>query len=540
MLQACGERKWRPRDFLKFGVRFLAWRHSNGKMTTSSDSELLREWLDGRSEAAFELLVGRYAGLVQMAALRAGCDAATAAEASQLTFITLAKKARSLASRQSLGGWLYLTAMLQAKNALSLQRHELRKREEFRTHMDTREDPSTGTWQRMQPLLNDAMKALSEGDREMLLLRFYRSLSIGEIGALLGIATEAAQKRVNRATERLRKQFERRGCRTGDAFCPALMAGLGAEAQLGGLVVPALSTKAIAASTTAGGSAAMPALALMISTKKSAIAAGTLLLLAGAVGVAIVANDRDPANGSGRAEVGPGKNTTSAFTPGGSKKEVEAGGSEAADAKTASLVESYGEDRTKQSKRVALEMLGFAEEMRVAQGIGDPDLKGLRSMLGKTYEELRLSPEQEAGMREVYRRAMHERWERAGREFQQLAGKPAALMELILASDAAARGEMKPEEFQRMGENAEHGARMAAHLPGMYIDPDMLSEDPAFRKAMAGVLEASQAAIFEDSFKGMTWRPVPLPLSHLEQREKELRTGRQLIQAMRELEEAGE
>jgi DNA-directed RNA polymerase specialized sigma24 family protein len=142
---------------------------------TSSDSELLRRWLDGHNEAPFEEPVGRYAGLVRMAATRAGCDAATPAEAAQLTFIALARESRSLKSRPTLGGGLYLTAVLQAKNALSLQRLELRKRKEFRTQMDTRDDPATESWQRLQPLLNDAMKALSEGDREMLLLRFYRS-----------------------------------------------------------------------------------------------------------------------------------------------------------------------------------------------------------------------------------------------------------------------------------------------------------------------------------------------------------------------------
>ncbi|RYD64623.1 MAG: sigma-70 family RNA polymerase sigma factor [Verrucomicrobiaceae bacterium] len=186
-------------------------------MTTSSDSDLLRRWLDGHSEAAFEELVGRYAGLVRMAATRAGCDAATASEAAQMTFIALARKARVLAGRQSLGGWLYLTAMLQAKNALSLQRHEAKKRDLFRTHMETPDDPATGTWQQMQPVLNEAMKALSENDREMILLRFYRSLSMSEIGNLLGIAKEAAQKRVNRATDRLRRQFERRGWKASDA-----------------------------------------------------------------------------------------------------------------------------------------------------------------------------------------------------------------------------------------------------------------------------------------------------------------------------------
>lgn len=505
-------------------------------MTTSSDSELLRKWLDRGNEAAFEALVGRYAGLVQMAALRAGCDAAMAAEASQLTFITLAKKARSLASRQSLGGWLYLTAMLQAKNALSLQRHELRKREEFRTQMETRDDPTTGTWQRMQPLLNDAMRALSEGDREMLLMRFYRSMSTSEIGALLGIATEAAQRRVNRATERLRKQFERRGWKTSEAaFSPALMAGLGAEAELGGLSIPALSTKAIAAAT-AGGSAAWPALAFMISTKKSVITMGGLLLLAGVGGVALVENHRHPTKRSGSAGTVDGRNPTSTFAP-RDGKEAEESRNQTVDAQTASLMQTYGEDRTKQSKRVALEMLGFAQEMRVIHGPGDPDLKGLRSMLGTTYDELKLSPEQEAGMREVYRGAMQERHERAEREFQQLAKNPEALMALILASDAAARGELKAEEFQRIGGAAEHGARMTAHLPGMYIDPDKLGEDASFLKALAGVLDPSQGIILEDSFKGRKWQRIPFPVSHLEQRERDLKNARQLIQAMRELQE---
>ncbi|HEY1120830.1 MAG TPA: sigma-70 family RNA polymerase sigma factor [Haloferula sp.] len=508
-------------------------------MTTSSDSELLRRWLDGHSEAAFEELVGRYAGMVRMAATRAGCDAATAGEATQMTFIALARKARSLAGRQSLGGWLYLTAMLQAKNALSLQRHEAKKREQFRSHMETPEEPATGTWQQMQPTLNEAMKSLSAPDREMILLRFYRSLSMSEIGGLLGIATEAAQKRVNRATERLRKQFERRGWKTSDAaFSPALMAGLGAEAKLGGLAVSTMSAKALAEAATAGGIAVWPALALMVSTKKSTIVAVALLLLAGAAGLAFVGQKSEFNNRSSQAKASPGKSATSPFTPQGGQAEAEVPGNEETDARTASLVKNYGEDRTKQSRRIALDMVSFAVDMKAVSSAGEPQLQWLKMMLGDTYGELQPSAEQEAAMLTVYRDAMRERSERTNREFEQLAKTPASLMELILASDAAARGEMKREEFQQMGEATDHGARVAAHMPGNFIDPDMICADPAFRKALAGVLDPAQAVILEDSFKDAVFQKVSLPVIALEQREKELKKGRQWMNAMRALEEA--
>lgn len=507
-------------------------------MTTTSDSDLLRRWLDGHSEAAFEELVGRYAGMVRMAAARAGCDAATASEASQLTFIALARKARSLSGRQSLGGWLYLTAMLQAKNALSLQRHEAKKRERFLTQMEAPDDPETGTWQTMQPVLNEAMRSLSENDREMILLRFYRSLSIDEIGSLLGIATAAAQKRVNRATDRLRKQFERRGWKTSEtAFSPVLMAGLGAEAKLGGLAVSTMSAKALADAATAGGIVVWPALALMISTKKSTLAAVALLLLAGAVGVALVGNRSESQGSAKQVTVGSGQSTTGKLTPEAGAEDAGPSTTKVDNEKTASLVSKYGESRTKQSRRVVLDMIGLAEEIKAATGSSEPRLAWIQAMLGETFGELHLSPEQEKAMLAAYGKAKQENADRIEREFGQMATNPEPLMELILASDAAARGEMDREEFQKMGEAAEEVLRITARMPGEYI-PDMDIADPAFRRKLSGVLEPSQVEIFEDSFKNAIWQRVPLPTTDLEKREKEVKAKRKWMHAMLELEEA--
>jgi hypothetical protein len=96
---------------------------------TPSDSELLADWLGRQREPAFQALVARYAGLVHGTAKRTCGDDSMAAEASQLTFITLAQKAKSLTSCASLGGWLHTTALMQAKNLIRKSQRENRKRQ---------------------------------------------------------------------------------------------------------------------------------------------------------------------------------------------------------------------------------------------------------------------------------------------------------------------------------------------------------------------------------------------------------------------------
>ena len=232
-------------------VRFF--HHPDGYSQTMetavpTDVELLADWLAHRRESAFHALVSRYAALVHMAAKRACGDDSLAAEASQLTFILLARKAKSLGSRSSLGGWLHLTAAGEAKNLLRSSKREARKRAHLNSAMDTRTpDQPDESWQEIQPFLNDALAALSEKDREALLLRFYRSLSIREIAATLGIATDAAQKRIDRATERLRGKLTRRGCQVGGSLSAAMLAGFAADAQAAALPVSLLASKAIAA-----------------------------------------------------------------------------------------------------------------------------------------------------------------------------------------------------------------------------------------------------------------------------------------------------
>ncbi|MES2660170.1 MAG: RNA polymerase sigma factor [Verrucomicrobiota bacterium] len=219
-----------------------------------SDPELLAEWLGQQREPAFHALVARYAGLVHATARRTCGDDSMAAEASQLTFIALARKAKSLTSCASLGGWLHTTAMMQAKNLIRKSQRENRKRQLLQAAMEIEAPHAPNdVWKEMQPILDDALAALSDKDREALLLRFYRSLTIREIAATLGIATDAAQKRINRATERLREKLTRRGCQAGGSLSAALLAGFAADAQAAVPAVSLLASKAIAAGAVGGG-----------------------------------------------------------------------------------------------------------------------------------------------------------------------------------------------------------------------------------------------------------------------------------------------
>jgi RNA polymerase sigma factor (sigma-70 family) len=244
-----------------------------------SDPELLNEWLGQHREAAFHALVARYSGLVYATAKRSCRDDSLAAEASQLTFITLAQRARSLTSCASLGGWLHITAVMQAKNLLRKSQRENRKRLLLQAAMETESRPHhADSWQEMQPVIDDAIAALSAKDREALILRFYRSLTVREIATTLGIATDAAQKRIDRATDRLRSKLARLGFQTSSSLSAAMLAGYAAEAQAAPLSISLLASKAITAAAISTSTPLLITLAAFM--KSSSLIPPALILIA--------------------------------------------------------------------------------------------------------------------------------------------------------------------------------------------------------------------------------------------------------------------
>ncbi len=55
------------------------------------------------------------------------------------------------------------------------------------------------------------MEQLGQKDHDALVLRFFENKNFAEVGAALGASEDAAKMRVNRALEKLRKFFTKRG-----------------------------------------------------------------------------------------------------------------------------------------------------------------------------------------------------------------------------------------------------------------------------------------------------------------------------------------
>src|ERR1041384_6836952 len=256
------------------------------EMQERSDVELLRQYADQASEAAFREIVTRHADLVYAAALRQVRSPELAQDIAQTVFTDLLRKAPSLgqtlSENASLVGWLYRSTRFAAHKRL---RDDWRRQARERQAMDNFDTTSeTATeWDRVGPVLDEAMADLSDEDREALLLRFFKDHDFRAIGLSLGVSDDAAQKRVTRALERLRAEFNRRGVTTTAlALSTAVSANAVSTAPAG--LAATLSTAALAGSTLTTAATATASKAIAMTTLQKTIVGA---MLAAAVGTGI-------------------------------------------------------------------------------------------------------------------------------------------------------------------------------------------------------------------------------------------------------------
>src|SRR5262245_22131046 len=134
-------------------------------MRTMDDRELLRDYAERRSEPAFAELVQRHLDWVHAAALRQTGDAALAQDVAQSVFVLLARKARSVAARARVSGWLFNTTRFVAARARRAELRRLRREEAVAVMNVTHPDDTEAVWQSLAPHLDEAVAALPEGDR---------------------------------------------------------------------------------------------------------------------------------------------------------------------------------------------------------------------------------------------------------------------------------------------------------------------------------------------------------------------------------------
>lgn len=246
------------------------------------DSELLRRWAAQRDEGAFGELVRRHVDLVYGCALRrlAG-DAHLAKDVTQLVFCDLARRAGGLADRAVLGGWLHTSTRFAAAKAVRGEQRR-RAREEIAFAMKANDDTAMD-WERLRPVLDEAIDELGEQDREAVVLRFFEGRSFAEIGARLHLTENTARMRVERALEKLHARLGRRGIGSTAVALGVALAGNAAMAAPAGLA-GAVTTSAMASGASVG------IVATFMSMTKLQMGLAAAAVAAGATGMAVQAN----------------------------------------------------------------------------------------------------------------------------------------------------------------------------------------------------------------------------------------------------------
>ncbi len=263
-------------------------------MNPKSDSELLREYAEHGQEGAFAEIVNRHTNLVYSAALRQVNSPDVAAEVAQGVFVGLARGARALCARltedATLAGWLCRSAR---NVSLNLRRNEIRRHSRERLAMEQLDPtPVTGPdWEKLRPVLDEAMGELSEPDYDAVVLRFFKNQDLLSVGRALGVSDDAAQKRVSRALDKLREFLSERGITTTAGALSIVLSGNAVQAAPVGLAATIAGAAALSGATfAAAATAATATKAIAMTTLQKTLI--TLTIMAAGVATPLVIQHR--------------------------------------------------------------------------------------------------------------------------------------------------------------------------------------------------------------------------------------------------------
>ena len=241
-----------------------------------TDWELVRRYCQDQAEDAFAEIVRRHLDLVYSAALRQVHSPQLAEEIAQFVFMKLARNGGKLRASTVLAAWLF---QITRSAAIDVVRGETRRkmREQIAGEMNAT-NATTADWMRIGPVLDEAMGALGDTDRAAVLLRYFENKSLREVGQALGTSDDAAQKRLSRAVDRLRKLLIQRGVSVSATGLAVLLSANAVQAAPVGLALSLSPAAVLTGSTlvaTATQAIAMTTLQKALITAILTVAIGT-------------------------------------------------------------------------------------------------------------------------------------------------------------------------------------------------------------------------------------------------------------------------
>jgi RNA polymerase sigma factor (sigma-70 family) len=247
------------------------------------DATLLARYARDRSEEAFSELVQRHLPLVYSAAVRrTDGDVHRAKDVAQIVFTALARDAVALSRHAALAAWLYAATR---NAAIDLMRAERRRRvREEKAH--TMENISSSTerpadWEKLRPVLDEAMDELDTRDREAVLLRFFESQPFSRVAAVQRVNEDAARKRVDRALDKLGGLLARRGITSASGALGVLLANQTTIAAPAGVAASIAAAAMAGAGATAAGAGAAGLLIMSTSKTLAGISAAVAAIAIG-------------------------------------------------------------------------------------------------------------------------------------------------------------------------------------------------------------------------------------------------------------------
>jgi RNA polymerase sigma factor (sigma-70 family) len=215
------------------------------------DMELVQRYARDKSDEAFAALVSRHVNLVYSVAFRHVHDAHLAEEITQTVFVILARKAGSLNPQTVVSGWLCRTARYASAKAVTMQIRRQHREQEAYMRSQPSENESNA-WLQIEPLLEAAMAGLGRKDHDAVVLRFLEDRNFKDISMALATTEAGAKMRVNRALEKLRAYFVKRGITFSAAVIAASLSAHSVQAAPSGLAASATlaATKGISIPTT--------------------------------------------------------------------------------------------------------------------------------------------------------------------------------------------------------------------------------------------------------------------------------------------------